>query len=272
MADKLLNAVSENRRLIRERNVDPPEYSVRYPLSSSFLTTHGVEQMQSGQSVVLVNVREQKLYKYPMLYRDVAANLLIRHRLLGDLPSLERSALPLSQRTFGKRDYFEYNLYDQPLSEQEIRHHMVWFVDEVVQAVSELHDQANLAHLDIRLDNICVDSNRGQVILVDLDRSRNIETGVGSVIELYSNDEMYNPPVGSGTSTWSVSNLDWRQVGLMMKNRICSTDHEFITKLIEEGMLLSYPRTQAPPVKGGDLVSTACACATFARNVMHPLL
>ena len=149
------------------------------------------------------------------------------------IPILERSALPLAIHYIGNMRCFEFKLYDQPLSEEEAQRHKVWFVSEVVKAVNELHDRAKVAHLDIRLENICVDDESNRLILVDLDRSRPIFVIAEDVHVLYGNHEMYWGPAGS--HNWPVSMLDWRQVGLMFKTRVL-INHEFVTKLIEEGM------------------------------------
>ena len=231
----LKEVLATNKRSFNRKNVMPHDYDVlNYPLSSSFLEANHVKQLPSGQSIVLVNERDRKLYKYPMLSTERVAllNLLMGVYLRKSIPTLERSALPLDQQFIGSVEYFEFKLYDQPLSEEEAQRHKVWFVDEVVKAVNELHDRAHLAHLDIRLENICVDDETNQLILVDLDRSRRSSENVRYVRRLYGTHEMYN-----GLNTWTVSELDWKQVGLMIDEKICPhIRHDFVTKLIGEGL------------------------------------
>ena len=212
----------------------PHDYDVlNYPLSSSFLEANHVKQLPSGQSIVLVNERDRKLYKYPMLSTEREVLSELESDLSnGRISTLERSALPLAIRYIGSMRYFEFKLYDQPLFEEEARRHKVWFVDEVVKAVNELHDSAHLAHLDIRLENICVDDETNRLILVDLDRSRRSSENVRYVRRLYGTHEMYN-----GLNTWTVSELDWKQVGLMIDEKLClNISHDFVSKLIGEGL------------------------------------
>ena len=231
----LKDALAANKRSFNRKNIMRQENNVlNYPLSSSFLEANHVKQLPSGQSIVLVNERDRKLYKYPMLsteWKALAELLMGVYRM--KIPSLERSALPLDQHSIGSMRCFEFKLYDQSLSEDEAQCHKVWFVSEVVKAVNELHDRAKVAHLDIRLENICVDDESNRLILVDLDRSRPIFVIAEDVRVLYGNHEMYCGPAGS--HNWPVSMLDWRQVGLMFKTRVL-INHEFVTKLIEEGM------------------------------------
>ena len=232
----LKDALAANKQSFNRKNVIRQEYNVlNYPLSSSFLKANHVKQLPSGQSIVLMNERDRKLYKYPMLSTErVALSKLERDVYRMKIPILERSTLPLDQQSIGSVEYFEFKLYDQPLSEEEARRHKVWFVSEVVKAVNELHDRAKVAHLDIRLENVCVDDESNRLILVDLDRSRPIFVIAEDVRGLYGEDEMYWGPAGS--HNWPVSMLDWRQVGLMFKTRVL-INHEFVTKLIEEGMV-----------------------------------
>ena len=233
------DALAANKRSFNRKNVMEQENNVlNYPLSSSFLEANHVKQIPSGQSIVLVNERDRRLYKYPMLSTERVAllNLLMDVYLRKSIPTLERSALPLDQQFIGSMRCFEFKLYDQPLSEEEAQRHKVWFVSEVVKAVNELHDRAKVAHLDIRLENICVDDESNRLILVDLDRSRPIFVIAEDVRGLYVKDEMYWGPAGS--HNWPVSMLDWRQVGLMFMKSLL-INHEFVTKLTEEGLLNS---------------------------------
>ena len=231
----LKDALAANKRSFNRKNIMRQENNVlNYPLSSSFLEANHVKQLPSGQSIVLVNERDRKLYKYSMLSTESRTLSELESDLSnGRISTLERSALPLAIHYIGNMRYFEFKLYDQPLSEEEARRHKVWFVSEVVKAVNELHDRAKVAHLDIRLENICVDDESNRLILVDLDRSRPIFVIAEDVRVLYGNHEMYWGPAGS--HNWPVSMLDWRQVGLMFKTRVL-INHEFVTKLIEEGM------------------------------------
>lgn len=79
---------------------------------------------------------------------------------------------------------------------------------------SKIHDDFDLAHLDIRLDNIYGDrnSNEFQAILIDLDRSQPKSVKhARSRLEIYKS-EMYRVPDRS----WTLDKVDWRQMGIMV--------------------------------------------------------
>ena len=168
----------------------------------------------------------------------------------------------------------EFKLYDKPLSEEEAQRHKVWFVSKVVKAANELHDRAKVAHLDIRLENICLDDDNNRLILVDLDRSRPIFLIAADVCYLYVKDEMYWGPAGS--HDWPVSMLDWRQVGLKFKTSVL-INYGFVTKLNEEGVFYTvlccyyYVLTvhklfmfmHFPP-----LIAVTCACVYIYSHLL----
>lgn len=55
---------------------------------------------------------------------------------------------------------------------------------------------------------------------------------------LYSKNDMYTP----NGAFWTLSNLDWKQVGLMFKRILGSPrcDNQFIKTLINEGVCIRY--------------------------------
>lgn len=78
-------------------------------------------------------------------------------------------------------------------------------------AIDELH-QYGQAHLDIRLENVCFCPLTGQVILIDLDRSRPKISSANQYSLTYGKSTMYTP----AAPEWTAENLDWRQLAIML--------------------------------------------------------
>ena len=198
-----------------------------YPLSTDYLNKHSLNQIESGDSVVLANYIKKEVYKHPMSKAEFYKMKVIMLEYKGR--KVSRIALPLHTERFdGSVEYFVFNMYGPPLMKEQIKANKSAFVHEVIAAVQELHD-LGLAHLDIRIENICV--NKDFLVLIDLERSEKIKTNAGSLYHIYGHHEMYQP---SGFE-WTVENLDWKQVGLMFKSILTDYQNPFITRLIDQG-------------------------------------
>lgn len=74
----------------------------------------------------------------------------------------------------------------------------------VIKSLKVLHEEAGIAHLDIRIENVCWD-NQQRAIFVDLD----ISTSLGNSAERcigYGNSLLY-----SFADCWTAQNTDYRQ-------------------------------------------------------------
>ena len=230
----LLKGYDHNHQLMQEGQ----ELGIvlNYPLSSRFLRLQNLEQLDSGQSIVLLDRRNRKIYKYPIFDREMVA---LYHLLLYRLSSQAhptRIAYPIGISELGThQDFVCFEMYEPPLEDVDAKECIVWFVDEAVKAIQELHGDG-FAHLDIRRENFCIDDDSNQLRLIDLDRSQNAELPTKSVYELYGNDDMYTPE----EPTWTLANLDWKQLGLMIRKIFAGSefhdDSGFIQKLTKEGM------------------------------------
>ena len=137
--------------------------------------------------------------------------------------------------------FFVFRSYSLPKSIQQIQANIVSFVRGVVSAIEELHAMGR-AHLDIRRDNVCYDSNN-QVKLIDLDRSCSINKNPSFLEFEYGNSVMYDFP----KHFHSVENVDWHQLGIMICHAINNIDgkkyhitepmanHPFLDKLFNDG-------------------------------------
>ena len=225
---------------------------LNYPLSTKFLRERNLKQIASGQPVVLLDGLKRKIYKYPVEPgegRRLFELLAVLSNVVRE--SASRIVFPLCADMLDTSACFVVlNMYQPPLSKERAQKYIVWFVEEVVAAVKELH-ALDIAHLDIRLENICIDYNSSKVMLIDLDRSRKASVCDHTVYDLYGRHEMYK----FESSEWTLSHLDWKQVGLMIEAIIESPHeaniespheanieppqrHEFIQELIKRGTLM----------------------------------
>ena len=201
--------------------------------------------MPSGQSVVIINVETQKVYKYSLaaVERDRLTSLL-------ELNRAARSVFPESSMIIDVNKIFTFPLLDQPLLPDEAYQNAKWFVGSVHEAVNELHDTFNLAHLDLRLGNICFTVGTGTqprvAKLIDLDRAGTVDEPFyySKLSALYSNSIMYKVK----GEDWTLCQLDWRQFGIMVfgflnnitgdsyHSREPNPNSSFLKKLVENGV------------------------------------
>ena len=214
------------------------------PLSRDFIRREfgeNVLQISSRQAVVLVDPTKRKVYKHPL--SDRVCNLLLSglmDRTVNKKFTPSRSELPRVIKWVGSKYYFEFNLLGNPLDRSEAKKRITTFLASVIEAVEELHNLADpIAHLDIRLDNICTDEH-DKAVLIDFDRMQYFSTSYkyGSYRSV-----MYRVP---GGKKWTAKQVDWRQVGIMIvyiltdhlydyHEKIPPYRHPFIKELIEEG-------------------------------------
>ena len=104
------------------------------PMSKSFVTNRfgrGAVQVESGESVVLVNVTEKKVYKRPLLHANSLLRLCLR-KVQGMV--FERSLLPMTP-VVGEK-YFQFPLLKPPIKRETARSDIVPLVSSVVFATS----------------------------------------------------------------------------------------------------------------------------------------
>ena len=186
------------------------------PLTSSFVHDNFGEdsvQIMSGHSVVILNPRRSKILKCNFCF-----GLATRLHELFLMPQardalLERSLLPNGTVVVGPKTYFTFKLLLKPIDRYEARGvfgGVDGFADGVFNALRELHDTCSLAHMDLRLENVCFDPGTRRPILIDLDRSARKASGV-THYNLPSTSTMYKPL----HTNWVLENIDLLQMGLM---------------------------------------------------------
>lgn len=179
----------------------------KVPLTTSFVhETFGNTacQMESGESIVVMNMPDRVVYKYPLEYRSQSRlNELWAKTMVTDC-EFTRFLVPHGKL---KRGYFEFKLLKPPIKVQLALAMLVKYVSGVVLALKEFHE-FGMAHLDVRIENVCFDQDNN-IVLVDLDRSQQVDNVVRSV----TTKESLMYPVIRG---WTYRNWDWRQLALMI--------------------------------------------------------
>ena len=168
----------------------------------------GWSGIMSGHSVVILDPRQGKILKC-----NFTPWLEARLLRLFFMTQLERSLLPNGRMLVGPKEYFTYKLLLKPIDRYEARivfRGVDGFADGVFKAVRELHDTCSLAHMDLRLENICFDNQTQWPILIDLDRSA-LKDSECDRHHLPSTSTMYQP-LGEN---WVLENIDLLQMGLM---------------------------------------------------------
>ena len=103
-----------------------------------------------------------------------------------------------------------YN-YKDPLTRKEASDCLYSLVEKVGDELCNLHTKG-VAHLDVRLDNICFTSSN-EVVLIDFDRCSNSTRHAAGVDVLYVKSEMYT---STNYIRWTCKQLDWKQFGLLI--------------------------------------------------------
>ena len=206
------------------------------PMSRQFVKSKFGEearQVSSGESVVIVNVQQRKVYKRP-LKKEYYLKLKIL-QLQEDSVSITRSLLPTLPTMV--HTFYEFPLLKPPLQQEQAKQNLIPFVSSVVFALQELH-AAGLAHLDIRLENVCFDSNN-RAVLIDLDRSEPVNDTVCAIV----GDSVMYPY----HSTWVYQQWDYTQLGIMIARLLSPgtreeyhtvkppLPHAFLAQLVDDG-------------------------------------
>ena len=205
------------------------------PLSESYIHEvfgENAFQVKSGESVVILDAH--KAYKQPLNCTDVRRLNLLREEPpnfvgLGYTPC----ALP---EILTKKNFFVFKKYAKPLKKEEIVSQRKDIIECVVTSLLKLHE-AGIAHLDIRVENICWDD--GHAIFIDLDRSTEVDKDATFIFGLYGKSLMYVNIDG-----WTARQLDFRQLAIMIghierNHDVHSVPPElnspFVKKLYKEG-------------------------------------
>ncbi len=231
VADRLKLVYSEN--LFHWKSSPWPqgkEFVLSYPATPSYVSEafEGGYQIQSGHSVVIVSPQKNSAYKRVMSSKDERSLVHLLHGKHNYNFTEHQIEFPRSMLLVGGACFFVYKLFLPPLiSFTGIEE---WYVLQVVKLLTILHGQG-LAHLDVRLENICFDETTTSLVLIDLDRSAPVtKQAIGLYLKYPA--ESYK----CSNKDWTVEQLDWKQCGILFERLFPSLkSHCFITELKEDG-------------------------------------
>jgi len=119
--------------------------------------------------------------------------------------------------------YFKFPAHFPPLHKHKVEKCLLDFMTRTATALEELHS-IGVAHLDVRVPNICFAREEGKYIvkLIDLDRCR--DDTVKTCMDTQARRTRQNP------KDWRSSQYDWKQLGLLAAAIIFERSHEDIVK------------------------------------------
>ena len=99
-------------------------------------------------------------------------------------------------------------------------------MENVSAELEGLHRTDNVAHLDVRLENICFKRSTRGVTLIDF----NMFMRANRAANLYTT---YDSVMYDSGKDWTCEQLNWKQVGLMIASIICGY-HDYHKIKLEE--------------------------------------
>ena len=177
-------------------------------------TNNELLQVKSRASIIVYCNRCSYLYKYvPSVQHEIT---LLR------LTGRHQSAFILRPEMcfyYCNINFFKFKrLPHLPLNKDKAKLCLKCFISEVHIALTELHQSYFLAHLDVRLENICFNQT-AQPVLIDLDRAVQVDTLALELLEMdkvCGDSLLYGRPVEVPADQWTVQHSDWKQFGKTM--------------------------------------------------------
>ena len=179
-------------------------------ISAQYSQTEFLKQVESWYSLVFTD-NHQYYYKYcpdesdrvkmSCLMKEDKCNCLVFpiDIFYLRLPSEKKLQLVV----FDKQ---EQQLSD--LTQEERKSCLYYIAIGINEALTVLHQKYKLAHLDVRLDNVCF--HKGTVTLIDFDRCQSV---VENSVNEYCDSFMYTFP---NESEGSIKLLDFKQLGMLI--------------------------------------------------------
>lgn len=164
----------------------------------------GAIQVPSGPSILVYH--DKVLYKYIC---DSETGHKMAFVSVHGTEHKDGYLLPKCSKQYGNttKYFLQYNCLHFPMERDEALECLPDFVRSVADTITSLHT-AGLAHLDIRLDNICFSILDHHAVLIDLDKY--LPVTVPAIHVPYRNlmSVMYMLPPSLGR-TATVAHLDW---------------------------------------------------------------
>lgn len=236
----IIAAMNEEKRKIKSiQTLKSKLFTI--PITDSFIKRKfgpNAFQVKSGESYVVSDTIH--IWKNPFKKIE-SERLTALNGLAGVRPS--QSIFPCGvYNVIGTSWFYRFQLCLRPLKVAEALEIIVNFTSLVVLAIADLH-KVGIAHLDIRLENICFKSD-GTAVLIDLDRSCEMTYLAKFLSSQWGNSEMYICP----DKVWTAEKMDWRQLAIMILAILNGTDkagyhqrpadfhHRFFEDLFNEGV------------------------------------
>ena len=186
-------------------------------------------QVASRQSIVLRGASHFWKWIGNTSERDSMKDLIIRdHRLFPYKP------ISVTDELF----FVGVPRYKNPLTRKEASDCLYSLVEKIGAVLVDLHSEG-VAHLDVRLDNICF-TDTDDVVMIDFDRYKPSSSSAAFASSVYINSEMYQCKDG-----WTCGQLDFKQLGLVIlwvlsghnchQESIPDLNDQFLNDLLFEG-------------------------------------
>lgn len=168
-------------------------------------------QFVSRSSLIVHN--DNFIYKYvPGAKQQNTLFKLCANKALSEFVISPRSSIQFD----GRLTFFQFEMMPYlPLSSNQAFQCLMKFITGVYFALSELHSKYNLAHLDLRLENICFNMHY-QPVLIDLDRALIKDKPAGTVLgtdKIYGDSLLYSKPSSVKHHEWTLLHSDFKQLG-----------------------------------------------------------
>ena len=218
---KLMKSVQENiDRILLSSPISTVGFNNFFlKLPVEFLDRHNLfEQFYSKHSIVVADY--ENVYKFVNnLHERTQVDSLCSQCSMQTL-ELEKSLIPHNWRFFEGIRFFTYErLPKSGCSRKEAIANFPELVSAVIAAIEELH-ACNIAHLDIRLDNIGFrrECDFTSAVLIDLDRSKPADESYQGD-SIYKHSCMYTVPaqlISKQKCQVTNATMDWVQLGFML--------------------------------------------------------
>ena len=194
-----------------------PTVQYFFPLSRNELDDFmkGCDQVPSKSSILLFS--SGYFWKFPISSET--------HLRLHQLSTVRASAPEVSQVLFPKPDDFVYmnmrlklpiirfrKLTHLPFRAEDAKHRLPKLIPGIFAALDQMHNHLHIAHLDVRLENICYDAEM-KPVLIDLDRWQMADENAWKLPSLYPGSVMYEKPLHLPEDQWTMKHTDFKQMG-----------------------------------------------------------
>ena len=173
----------------------------------------GSIQVQSRTSLILKDQSNTTYWKYNKhrseLYAQIAGKEIDRQQ--SGRYYLQFNLFPFAEERYGRRRFHKFNAIQDPLTRGEAKSCLIRLLDGLRHALEELHSE-DIAHLDVRLPNICFKDQT--VILIDLDMCDDAYRNCSMVSFHHRTSDMYKT-LSPGHKLTN-KQADWRSVGMMI--------------------------------------------------------